>query len=131
MEIDYLLTAARLLDRNWVNRRGSDLSREALWISEGQRAVELPDVKVGDKKTFFHSARLEPDLPLLGQAAEFFLLPTLTAGCYDAIWSTKTQSTSLEKCEPLLWTESLSKSLAALLGYSISIQSNPIFEMIM
>ena len=71
MEIDYLITAARLFDRNCVNKRGSDLSREALWISVDQRALELPAVKVGDKEIFWRPAQLEPDLPLLGQAAEF------------------------------------------------------------
>ena len=40
-------SAARLLDRDFINRRGLDLSKEVLWISVCKRAVELPAVKVG------------------------------------------------------------------------------------
>ena len=49
-EIKYIKTAARLLDRNMVNREGLDLSKQVLWVSVGQRAAELPAVKVGGKK---------------------------------------------------------------------------------
>ena len=41
-----LKSAARLLQRNCVNRRGSDLSKEVLWVSVGQRAAEVWAVKV-------------------------------------------------------------------------------------
>ena len=41
MEIKYVKIAARLLNRNWVNKRGLDLSKEVLWVSVGQRAPEL------------------------------------------------------------------------------------------
>ena len=47
MEIDYLITAARLFDRNCVNKRGLDLFKEVLWVSLGQRGAELRAVKVG------------------------------------------------------------------------------------
>ena len=50
MEIKYLKSAARLLDRDFVNRRGLDLSKAVLWVSAGQRAAELPAVKVGGQK---------------------------------------------------------------------------------
>ena len=50
MEIKYLKSAATLLDRDYVNRRGLDLSKEVLWVSVGQRAAELPAVKVEGKK---------------------------------------------------------------------------------
>ena len=46
----YLKSAARLLDRGFVKRRGSDLSKEVLWVSVCQRAAELQAVKVGSKK---------------------------------------------------------------------------------
>ena len=63
MEMKYLKSAARLLNRSYVNRRGLDLSKELLWISLGQRAAELPAVKVRDKKIFCCSAQFEPNSP--------------------------------------------------------------------
>ena len=51
MEMKYIKNSARLLHRNLVNKRGLDLSKEVLWVSVGQRAVELPAIKVeGQKK---------------------------------------------------------------------------------
>ena len=35
MEIEYIKNAARLLNRDWVNRGGLDLSKEVLWVSVG------------------------------------------------------------------------------------------------
>ena len=49
-EIKYLERAARLLNRDYVNRRGLDLSKEVVWVSVGQRAAELPAIKVGSQK---------------------------------------------------------------------------------
>ena len=49
-EIEYLKRAARLLNREWVNRRGSDLPEEVLWVSAGQMVAELLAVKVGGQK---------------------------------------------------------------------------------
>ena len=46
MKIKYLKRAARLLTRDYVNRRGLDLSKEALWVSACQRVAQLPAVKV-------------------------------------------------------------------------------------
>ena len=46
MEIKYLKSAARLLDRDYVNKGGLDLSKEVLWVSVGQRAADLQAVKV-------------------------------------------------------------------------------------
>ena len=40
-EIKYIKCAARLLDRNFVNKRGLDLSKEVVWVSVGQRSPEL------------------------------------------------------------------------------------------
>ena len=53
----------------------------------------------------------------------FFKPPTLMAGSSAVLWPTKTHSTSLERSKPLLLTQTLSQSLAALLVYFISIQS--------
>ena len=47
IEIKYIKSVARLLDRDWVNKRGLDLSKEVLWVSVGQRAAEQRAVKVG------------------------------------------------------------------------------------
>ena len=35
MEMKYIKKAARLLNRDYVNRRGLDLSKEVLWVSVG------------------------------------------------------------------------------------------------
>ena len=50
MEIKYIKSAARALDRNCVNKRGLDLSKEVLWVSVCQRAAKLPAGKVGGLK---------------------------------------------------------------------------------
>ena len=50
MEIKYLKSAARLLDIDYVNRRGLDLSKEVQWVSVGQKAAELQTVKVGGQQ---------------------------------------------------------------------------------
>ena len=47
MGMKYMKSAARLLDRYCVNRKGLDLSKEVLWVSVGQRAAALLAVKVG------------------------------------------------------------------------------------
>ena len=63
MEMRYLESAARLLDRHYVNKRGLDLSKEVLWVSVVQRAAELWAVKVRGKKNFSRVARFELALP--------------------------------------------------------------------
>ena len=50
MEMKYFETVARLLNRDCVNRKGLDLSKEVLWVSVGQMAAELPAIKVGGLK---------------------------------------------------------------------------------
>ena len=47
MEIKYFKSPARLLNRDYFNKGGLDLSKEVLWVSVGQRAADLPAVKVG------------------------------------------------------------------------------------
>ena len=46
----YLKSTARLLHRNYVNKRGLDLSKEVLWVSVGQFATKLQAVRVGALK---------------------------------------------------------------------------------
>ena len=50
MEMKYLKSAARFLDRNYVNGGDIDLFKEVLWASVGQRAAVLQAVKVGGQK---------------------------------------------------------------------------------
>ena len=55
MEIKYIKSTARLLNRNWVNKGGLDLSKEVLWVSVGQRAADLRAVKVGGQQKILPS----------------------------------------------------------------------------
>ena len=50
MEIKYIKSAARVLNRDCVNKGGLDLSKNVLWVSVGQRAADLQAVKVGGLK---------------------------------------------------------------------------------
>ena len=50
MEIKYIKSAARILNRNCVNKGGLDLSKNVLWVSVGQGAADLWAVKVGGKR---------------------------------------------------------------------------------
>ena len=50
MEIKYIKSAARVLNRDCVNKGGLDVSKNVLWVSVGQRAADLRAVKVGDQK---------------------------------------------------------------------------------
>ena len=50
MGIEYVKSAPRLMNRDYVNKRGLDLSKEVLWGSVSQRAAKLQAVKVGDLK---------------------------------------------------------------------------------
>ena len=51
MEIKYIKSAARVLNRKFVNNGGLDLSKNVLWVSVGQGAADLRAVKVrGQKK---------------------------------------------------------------------------------
>ena len=124
MKIKYIKSAARFLDRFWVNKGSLDLSKEVLWVFVGQRTAELPAIKVGGLKKILPNGlarvirvRTRP----LGRI--FFKPPTLMAGSSAVLWSTKTHSTSLERSKVPLLTQTLSKSLAALLVYLISVQS--------
>ena len=50
MEIKYINSATRILNRNCVNKGGLDLSKNVLWVSVGQRAADLRAVKVGGQR---------------------------------------------------------------------------------
>ena len=53
MEIKYFKSPARLLNRDYFNKRGLDLSKEVLWVSVGQRVTDLRAVKVGGQQSRF------------------------------------------------------------------------------
>ena len=123
-EIKYIKSAARLLDIVWVNKGGLDLSKEVLWVSVGQRAPELQAVKVGGQQKILPTGPVRAKRVRTGPLGRiFFKPPTLMAGSSAVLWPTKTHSTSLERSKPPLLTQTLSKSLAALLVYFISVQS--------
>ena len=56
MEIRYIKSAARVFNRNCVNKGGLDLSKNVLWVSVGQGTADLQAVKVGGQKKFCRSA---------------------------------------------------------------------------
>ena len=56
MEIKYIKSAARILNRNCVNKGGLDLSKNVLWVSVGQRAADLRAVKVGGQQKILPSS---------------------------------------------------------------------------
>ena len=66
MDIKYIKSAARVLNRKFVNKGGLDLSKNVLWVSVGQGAADLRAVKVGGQKKFCRSPRFEPGLPAQG-----------------------------------------------------------------
>jgi len=64
--------AIRLLFRNYVNRRGLDLSKEVLWVSVDQIVAELPAVKDGGKKNSAAWLDSKPTHPRQGEQQNFF-----------------------------------------------------------
>ena len=77
----YLKSAARLLDRNDFNKGGLDLSKEVLWVSVGQRAAELPAIKVGGQKKILPSGPVRTRITRAGLFGRIFFKPqTLRAG---------------------------------------------------
>ena len=46
MEMKYIKSAVRVLNRSCVNKRGLDLSKNVLWISVGEGAADLRAIKV-------------------------------------------------------------------------------------
>ena len=75
MVIKYIKSAARVLDRNCVNKGGLHLSKKVLWISVDQRASDLRAVKIGGQKKFCRSARRGQSGFEPGRSAELKLLP--------------------------------------------------------
>ena len=55
MEIKCIKSASRLLDKDSINKRGLDFSKEVLLVSVGQRVAELQAVKVGGQQKILPS----------------------------------------------------------------------------
>ena len=74
MEIKYVKSAARFLNKDWVNIRGLDLSKEVLWVSVGQRAAVLRAVKVGGQKKILPISPARAIRVRTGAIGRFFFL---------------------------------------------------------
>ena len=68
MEIKYIKSDARVLNRIFVNKQGLDLLKNVLWVSVGQGAADLWAVKVGGQK---NSADRPGSKPLRPHRAEW------------------------------------------------------------
>ena len=80
MEIKYIKSAARVLNRDCVNKRGLDLSIVVLWVCVGQRAADLRAVKVGGHKKILPISQVRTPFACDGPVGRIFLCPsTLTA----------------------------------------------------
>ena len=78
MEMKYIKSAARVLNRDIVNKGGLDLSKNALWVSVGQGAADLRAVKVGGQKKILprgrsrtRAARARPNGQIFFQTSNF------------------------------------------------------------
>ena len=73
MEIKYIKSAARVLNRDCVNKGGLDLSKNVLWVSVGQKAADLRAVKVeGSKKDSAARPVSNPSSPRWADRPNFF-----------------------------------------------------------
>ena len=72
MEIKYFKSPAKLLNRDYFNKGGLDLSKEVLWVSVGQLASKLQAVNVRGWKKILPTGRFEPGSPAVRRSAEFF-----------------------------------------------------------
>ena len=86
MKLGHFESTTRVLKRTWINKRGLDLSKEVLWVSVGQKAAELPAIKVWSLKNI---VPLSPAWASQGRTGSsgrtFYLPPTLMAGCSTAL----------------------------------------------
>ena len=72
MEVKYLKSAARLLNRNFFNKGDLDLSKEVLWISLGQREAKQPAIKVGGLKKILPVAPVRTRFARAGPVGRIF-----------------------------------------------------------
>ena len=59
MEIKYIISTVRLLNRVWVNKGGLDLSKKVLWVFVDQKAADLRAVKVGGQQKILPSGQVQ------------------------------------------------------------------------
>ena len=72
MEIKYIKSAARVLNRDCVNKGGLDLSKNVLWVSVGQGAADLRAVKVGGQKKILPRGRSRTRVSRAGPNGRIF-----------------------------------------------------------
>ena len=72
MEIKYIKSAARVLNRDCVNKGGLDLSKNVLWVSVGQGAADLQAVKVGSQKKVLRRGRSRTRVARTGPNGRIF-----------------------------------------------------------
>ena len=58
MEMKCIKSVARVLNKDCVNRRGLDLSKNVLWVSVGQGVADLQAVKFGCQKKILPISRV-------------------------------------------------------------------------
>ena len=72
MEIKYIKSAAKVLNRDCVNKGGLDLSKNVLWVSVGQGAADLRAVKVGGQKKILLIGPVRARFARAGQIGRIF-----------------------------------------------------------
>ena len=61
------------MNRDCANRRGLDLFKEVLWVFVGQKAAELPAVKVGSQKKILPIGPIQTQISRTGLSGRIFL----------------------------------------------------------
>ena len=74
MEMKYIKSAARVLNRDCVNKRGLHLSKNVLWVSVGQGVADLRAVKVGGQKKILPIGPVRAKRVRTGPIGRFFFL---------------------------------------------------------
>ena len=72
MEMECIKSAVRLLNKDWVNKGGLDLSKEVLWVSVHQRAAVLQAIKVRGKKKILPIAPVRTRIARAGLIGRIF-----------------------------------------------------------
>ena len=101
----YLQNTASLLIRQYGNRRGLDISKEAMWISVCERAAKLQAFNVGGLKEILPlgQCRTTPCCPGLSPE-QLDYAKSLMDHNFVALWPKETHSTSFGRSKPFLLT---------------------------
>ena len=70
----FIKRAARVLNRDCVNKRGLGLSKNVLWVSVGQGAADLQAVKVGGQKKLLLISQVRTRFARNGPIGRIFLM---------------------------------------------------------